>query len=1197
MEMMDQIRRGRPCGSGNDLGAPPGTARICRNELRRKYRRRNWREMLVRFAALALCVSPNLVSARANAQVAGGVLSGTVTNDSGQALPNAQISLKNIDTSVSRVVTTDVAGFYRAPDLPPASYEMSVSADGFTTQVWTAIAVAVGAERVLNVVMRAGDPKQVVRLTAPPAIASEPCPAVCGSANASTVRDTPLNGRDWAALATLQAGVTGVQNGSATGGGNTDRGFGAAVSISGSRPDQNSYRLDGISINDYANGAPGSVLGDNLGIDAVEQVAVLGSNYPADYGRTSGGVINVVTRSGKDAFHGSLYEFLRNSALDARNYFDGPVIPPFRRNQFGGSGGGPVKKDRTFIFGDYEGLRQSLGVTTVNTVPSNTARLGIVHDANGNLLGPDGNLARGPWSGACPNPATQTNLAPGRAGFCVDNFIALGTPQHPAFLKAFFPSPNGKLIGNGDTGIYSFAAQEVTTEDYFTIRLDHKFSDRDSIYTTYMRDASKTVQPGTFGELFSDIISSRQVATLHELHMFSSNLLNVAQVGFSRAVGIIGQVDSVHNPLMSDPYYAFEPGAFAGDIQSIPGVTSFLGAPSAQGYVPSSRALYWTSFQGGDNAVLTHRKHSIKFGGAVERMQDNEVANSNVNGLFRFDSLTRFLTNKPSLFSGTGTPLQPDIGLRETLFGAYVQDDIRIQKNLTLNAGLRYEMLTVPTEAHGQTSVLRNLTDAQPSVGTTLFQNPTLRNFEPRLGFAWNPRSGKTLVRGGFGIFDVLPLPYEFTLSFQRAAPFVRTIVGPEPGAGSFPTGAYREFINNSNTNLAYYAENKPKRNYVMQWNLSVARELSPTLEVTVGYVGSRGVHQPYRVDNIDMVLPTLTSAGYLWPCGPNGTPGVTCAVGFLPSGTQSNPVPSSVLNPNFGRVNATLWQAHSFYDAMQVDVAKRVSHGIQFHAAYTWGKSIDTLSATEANDAFPNGLFNQLFFDQRTTRGLSDFNVAQTLVLSATWELPGPRKGAKLPEWAFGGWQLVGLYKASAGQPFTPILGGDPSGTKLDETGEVPSYIPGCNLVDSNFKQNTNGPIYLNPHCLTLPQATPAIAAECQPFGFQPSGPSGPGNPGIPGTCANLRGQLGRNIIIGPGLSKLDFSVFKNNYVKRISESFNAQFRAEIFNIFNRSNFSSPTNNLAVFDQNGQPIQSAGLIDSTQTTSRQIQFALKLIW
>ena len=1091
------------------------------------------------------------------AQVAGGAITGTVTGESNSPMPDVRVSIEDVGSGQSRMASTNTSGIYSVSDLPPGKYEMTVSASGFTTQLWTEINVSAGVERLLNVVMHPGKPEQVVRVVAPPALVSEPCPAVCGSANASTVRDTPLNGRDWAQLATLQAGVTGVQNGSASGGGNTDRGFGAAVSISGSRPDQNSYRLDGISINDYANGAPGSVLGDNLGIDAVEQVSVLGSNYPADYGRTSGGVINVVTRAGRNAFHGSLYEFLRNSALDARNFFDGPVIPSFKRNQFGGSGGVPILKDRTFIFGDYEGLRQSLGVTSVNTVPSVAARGGQLSTGN--------------------------------------------VPVDPAvarFLAAFYPLPNGQTLGNGDTAVFNFAAQEVTTENYFTIRVDHKFSDKDSLYGTYMRDNSKTVTPGTFGELFSDIVSGRQVTTLHEQHIFSPNLLNVAQIGFSRAVGIIGKVSSVLNPLMLDRSYAFVPGGFAGDIQSIPGLTSFLGAPTAEGFLPTSRSLFWNSFQGGDDAVLNRGKHTVKFGAGIERMQDNEVSATNINGLFRFDTLAKFLTNQPSEFSGTVTTLPPDIGLRQTLFGAYMQDDIRLRKTLTWNVGLRYEMVTVPSESHNRTAVLRHLTDPSPSVGTKLFNNPTLRNFEPRLGFAWNPHSGKTLLRGGFGIFDVLPLPYEFTLSFQRASPNVQTIVGPA-SPGSFPTGAFLS-SENQPTGLGYFPETSPKRNYVMQWNVSVARELSSTLAVTVGYVGSRGVHQPYRMDNIDMVLPAaLRPEGYLWPT-PGTAPPVTSTTCTDGSGPTPTGCPWPTLNPNFGRINATLWQAHSFYDAMQVDVAKRASHGIQFHGAYTFGKSIDTLSATEANDAFPNGLFNQPFFDPHTTRGLSDFNVAQTLVLSFTWQIPGPANGSKLPQWALGGWQIGGLYKASTGQPFTPILGGDPLGTRLDETGEVPSYIAGCNLVDNHFKKNPNGPIYLNPNCFLLPQSTPAIASLCQPFGFRAPGTNGssdPGNPGIAGSCANLRGNLGRNVVLGPGLSKLDVSVFKNNYLKRVSENFNAQFRAEIFNILNRANFSSPTDNLAVFDQNGQSVSSAGLLTSTQTTSRQIQFALKLIW
>jgi len=290
------------------------------------------------------------------------------------------------------------------------------------------------------------------------------------------------------------------------------------------------------------------------------------------------------------------------------------------------------------------------------------------------------------------------------------------------------------------------------------------------------------------------------------------------------------------------------------------------------------------------------------------------------------------------------------------------------------------------------------------------------------------------------------------------------------------------------------------------------------------------------------MVLPTLTPAGYVFP----------------PTAT------STTLNPNFGRINSTLWQASSFYHALQADMAKRVSHGVELRAAYTWGKSIDTLSATAVDDAFPNGLFNQLFFDQRTTRGPSDFNVAQALVLSFTWELPNPTRSSRALAWAASGWQLGGIYKASSGQPFTPTLGGDPAGMKLDETSELPNRLagPGCGTLTNPGNPNH----YIKTECLAFP--------------------------GV-----NKWGNLGRNTLIGPGVSKLDISIFKNNHIRRISENFNAQFRAEFFNILNHANFASPTSNSTVFDQSGNPISSAGLITSTQTTSRQIQFALKLIW
>src|SRR5216683_1837863 len=398
-----------------------------------------------------------------SAQVAGGSITGTVMGASGAALPGTQISITNLATGDSaRTVASDAQGFYIAPDLAPGSYEMRVSSPGFVTQVWTSIGIAAGSVRVLNLTMLAGNAKTVVRNVAPAAPISQNSACCGGNVDSSGVRNTPLNGRDWTQLATLQAGVTGVQTGSA--GGNTERGFGAAMSISGARPDQNNFRVDGISINDYANGAPGSVLGDSLGIDAVEEVSVLGSNYPAEYGRTTGGIVNAATKSGSNSFHGSVYEFLRNSALDARNLFDGPTIPPFKRNQFGASAGLPIQKDKTFLFADYEGLRQSLGVTTVDTVPS-PAVLGIGTGSGGGP-GPSTfcSIPRTPEQQP-PNGCTPTQLpaeSPCPPNTCISDPVThidqavLNWLRSPNGLPTFYPLPNGPLLGNGDTGIFTF---------------------------------------------------------------------------------------------------------------------------------------------------------------------------------------------------------------------------------------------------------------------------------------------------------------------------------------------------------------------------------------------------------------------------------------------------------------------------------------------------------------------------------------------------------------------------------------------------------------------------------------------------------------------------------------------------------------------------------------------------------------------
>jgi hypothetical protein len=1041
----------------------------------------------------------SLLCVAANAQVPGGTISGAVTNVSQLGMPNARVTLKNGATGAARVIETGDTGAYASADLAPGTYEMTVEAAGFSTQVRTGIPVTSGANLIVNVVMQPGDPSQVVAETLPAIPESQTTSAPAANISASTVRDTPLNGRDWTQLAALEAGVTGIQTGAAQ----ATRGFGAAISVSGARPDQNNYRVDGISINDYSNGAPGSVLGSNLGVDAVEQVSVLGSNYPAGFGRTSGGLINAVTRSGTNGFHGNAYEFLRNSAVDARNFFDAQ-IPPFKRNQFGGSAGGPIRKDRTFFFADYEGLRQSLGVTHVDTVPSAAARQGL--------------------------------LSTGRVQ--VDPSVA-------RFLSAFYPLPNANSLGNGDIGIFSFASQQVTTENYFTTKIDHKFSEHDSLSGTYLRDNSMIVQPDAFGELRSDVVSRRQLITMHEQHIFSPRVLNAIRLGYNRAVAVEGGISDVTNSLLKDPSYGFLPGGFVGYVKGVPGLTDFLGGPDSA--VPTSlnsaRNRYWNSFQLADDIFITKGVHTLQFGVLAERMQDNTLAISNADGGFRFGSLSDLLTNRPRNFQTLVPGPVPVFGTRETLFGVYVADDIRMRPGLNLSLGLRYEMSTVPTEVNNRLSNLDHLTDAQPRLGSPFFLNPTLHNLEPRVGLTWSPGAGKTILRAGFGIFDVLPLPYEFSLTIPAVTPYSQQVFATTLPPNSFPTGAFQQFGGTLTNLRANFTEHAPKRNYVMQWNFNLEHQFARSLTASIGYVGSRGVHQPYRQDNFDMVLPTLTPAGYLFP----------------PAAT------SSTLNPNFGRISGTLWQANSFYNALQAVITKSLSHGVQFHAAYTWSKSIDTLSATVADDSFPNGLYNQLFFDQRTTRGLSDFNVGQNFVVNLTWEVPSPATHFHAAKWALSGWQMGGIFKASSGQPFTPILGGDPLGTKLDETSEPPNRLvgPGCDTLVNPGNPNH----YIRTQCLAFP------------------------------TPSNLLGNLGRNTLIGPGLANLDFSLFKNNRIHRISENFNVQFRAEFFNLFNRANFSSPVDNHVVFDQTGHPISSAGLIDSTQTPSREIQFAVKLIW
>jgi len=1086
----------------------------------------NLMKSAVCFAAVLALLLSVLFSSPLHGQVVGGTISGRVTDISAAAIPNAKVSLKNIATDVTTTITTNAQGIFNAPNLLPGDYEARISAPGFETSVQNGVTLAVGSQQILNFTMKVGTINETVEVTAVSSDLQLASSTISGVEDSKTIVELPLNGRSWTDLAALQPGVSTIRIMAPVS--STDRlgrGFGVELSISGGRPQQNNYLLNGISINDYTNQAPGSILGGNLGADAVAEFNVLTVNQPAEYGRTSGGVISGINRSGTNHFHGSAYEFLRNSALDARNYFDGPSIAPFRRNQFGASAGGPIQKDKTFIFGDYEGLRQSLGLSMVDNVPSLAARSGQLS---------------------------------GVPAFTVD-------PLVKPYL-AFYPLPNGAV--SGDTGIYSFAGSAITTENYFTTRVDHKFSDKDSLAGSYMYDNSPSSQNDEFNNKLIFTKTRRQLVSLEENHVFQSSLLNSFRLGYHREFAAAPSGSKAINPLAADTSLGYVPGDTVGFI-GVPGLTFFTGGLSTQ----TPAEYNWNSWQIYDNVFFTKGIHSLKFGANVERIIDNQSTPSQPGGDFEFDSLQHFLQNIPMSLIADAPGIVSRRRMRETLFGAYLQDDMHLRSNLTLNLGLRYEMATVPSETQGRLASLPSLTAPAVVVRSPLFANPTLRDFEPRVGFSWDPfRDAKTAVRGGFGMFDVQILPANLRHTIDGTVPFYASVNGSNLAPGSFgpassPNAAYGTLSASTTSQRAAFIDQHPKRNYVMQWNLNIQRSLAANTTGMIAYVGSRAVHNLMQTDDSSIVLPIAkTPEGYLWPIP--GTPTMT-------------------INPNFGRVPATLWNSDAIYHAMEVQVQKRFSHGLSGQVSYTWGRTIDTASGSTDGDQFRNGLSSQYFFDSRIRRGPSDFNQTHNVVVSYTWEILSPKGLPSVLGWAASGWEFGGIFQASTGLPFTATIAPDPLGVNSTDPYDFPNLVHGCNPVHGGLN-------YLNLNCFTLPVATPDIAAMCAPF----IGGGTPQAPQFPGTCANLLGNGGRNSIVGPGLVNFDLSLFKNNRIERISDLFNIQFRVEAFNVLNRANFNPPTANNQVFNADGSTGGlTPGLLDTTSTTSRQIQVALKVIW
>jgi hypothetical protein len=1161
------------------------------------------------FLASVFCL---FISVPFHAQVTGATLSGTVTDASGAVIAGAQVTVRNTATGIARDTTTDSAGFYTIPNLNPGNYEVKVEAKGFTTAVQSNLALAVGAQQTLNIPMKVGETSQTVQVTEAAPQIELSSSALTGEVESATVRELPLNGRDWTQLATLQPGVKRIATQMSTDtSARGNRGFGAELTVSGQRSTFNNYRIDGISVVDYAVAAPGNVVGVVLGVDAIQEFSVLTGGFPAEYGRAVGGVVNAVSKSGTNQFHGDAYEFLRNSALDANTYILRATQQPrgqFRRNQFGGSAGGPIIKNKTFIFGDYEGLRQAKGISGSGSVPSDLARSGTF-------------FYTGPVPGNC------------RAISSTQCTVTVNTYAN-ALLALYPHALPGTVAPGSNTGLFASAGNQVVPENFYTARVDHKISDNDTLFGTYLFDDTDYTQPDAFQNVLTNSHTRRQTFALEESHTFGSSFVNAARVGYNRNHVVNQFTPTAINPAAADITLGSTTGQTAPRLSPHGGVSDMFGGTNS-----GSHYLHtWNSYQYNDDAFWSHGSHTIKFGAGVERMLYNQQTFQNPGGRWQFTNFINFMAGVASSFeAGLPAVLTPR-EFRQTLFGAYVQDDWKLRSNLTLNIGLRYEMTTVLNDAQGKITNLVNITDTSPVCGTNFtapvaqqpgsscgsvgpyYSNPTLRNFEPRIGFAWDPfRTGKTSVRGGFGIYDVLPLPGYFLLQQNQAAPFsvfksdhtAADLVGKFNSVTQNPTSNGETTLTNSAGGKLSLStiETHPHRNYVMQWNLNVQRQITSDMSVTIGYLGSHGVHLLMRGDDGNMAFPpTLTSAGYLFPCGPPLPPadapfaGGPCTPGNVATPPAGQAFASAQINPALGVIRYIYWNTDSNYHALNLNLEKRFARGFQFQVAYTFAKSQDDDSQTIAGDSFANGINSPIWFLPKLFYGPSDFNVDHNISINALYDIPAPKSLGAFGRMALGGWELGGILAINSGSPTTAIVSGDPLGlgnSGADQFGPI-LRVPNCDPYNHGFPNSQAGaPLWLKANCFALPTAPASFAGQCAAF---PNAPTPP--PAGRVYCANLLpGSIGRNNLYGPRLFNWDFSVIKNFPIKSVSEAFNIQFRAEMFNITNHNNFVPPQPDSGdgradIFNTDGSLVGgTAGTLKGLATDPREIQFALKVVW
>lgn len=960
-------------------------------------------------------------------------LQGTVTDPSGASVANAKVTVHNQATGIERTTQTDSSGSYQVAALPVGLYRVEVRAQGFQTAVVNSLQLEVSQTVVQNIPLTIGGASESVSVTSEAPMVESSTSTVGQVINQKTVQEIPLNGRHFVDLGLLIPGsVTPPQNGFLTA---PLRGQGSfAFNTAGNREDTVNFMINGVNLNDMVQ----NQITFQPSINTVQEFKVDNSTFSAEYGRNSGAIVNIATRSGTNDFHGEAFEFLRNEVLDARNFFNS-TKPPFKRNQFGGALGGPIYKDRTFFFFSYEGLRQRQGLAINSTVLSDAQRAQVTD---------------------------------------------------PVVLKLldFVPHSNA-LTATGGPAFVGSATAPVNI-DQWTGDVSHIFGKNDRLhgYYAFQRDlrGEPTLQGNTIPGFGDTRQSHRQIFTLNEVHSFSGSLVNEARFGFNR-IHITFSPNAVLNPADLGINIGVNQELGLPQI-NVAGANFNFGGPAG---FPQGRGDTTAVFA--DSMSYLRGRHSLKFGAEFRRFYNNNFNQD--TGTFGFANIADFIAGRANAFNITlGGSFS---SIATGALGTFLQDSFKLKPNFTLELGFRYDWLMSPTEKFDRFVSFDSASDSLLRVGSGLDQiyHTSNKNFQPRVGFAWDPwGNGKTSIRGGYGILADQPVTNVVT--GETANPPLATPILFVPANSSARTTFATALTSAQASGLAPASVDQQFDNaYVQSWNLNIQREVTPTLGVTVGYFGSKGTH--LRISrNINQFI--------------NG-------VRPFPSLSLSSPIrPGSALS-NITEIDSG---GNSSYNALWVAANKRLSRGLQFNASYTFSKSLDY------NSLNSQGVTVQDNFNIRGDRGLSDFDARHRFVINAIYELPF--RGSRLVE----GWQISGITQLQTGNPITILTN-----------------------VNSFTGNATLRPDVLQPITVLGDPAKWFPTATCDPRLGPCAADAVFALPVSAGGVFHF-GNLGRNTVIGPGFANTDFSVMKNT---KVTEFLRVQFRGEVFDIFNHANFGQP--------------------------------------